>query len=231
MYAYMRICDDLTAKIKSEIVKCDEKLPTEREMCDVYQVSISTVRKAMYYLRDKGLIYSKRGSGYYVAQKQPSSTNLQQPSLSKLGTKHNVETEIIAFQIRRASLQDAKNLNIKVNGLIYEIIRKRIVDNKLYMVEVNLIPVSLIPDLVEEQAQLSLNRVYADNNISRIKVKNKLMWFDDYTLSLFNAAKVDTEKIKFNIERKLELLNGDVVEYSQIIIFDDKLNFEYIHVY
>lgn len=231
MYAYIRICDDLTAKINDGKVKCDEKLPTEKEMCEVYNVSISTVRKAMYYLRDKGLIYSKRGSGYYVAKKQPGNTNLQQPSLSQQGTSNNVATKIISFQIRRANLQEAKNLKIKANARVYEIVRERYINQQLYMIEINLIPVALIPNLDVDQAKRSLNKVYTDNQIKRIKVKNKLMWFEQSTIEQFKLTTVEEQTVKFNIERKLELLNGGVVEYSRILIFDDHLNFEYIHVY
>lgn len=231
MYAYIRVCEDLIAKIKSGILQSNDKLPTEKEMCETYQVSISTVRKSMYYLRDKGLIYSKRGSGYYVAEKRPDHSNLQQPSLSKLGTNANIKTEIVKFEVRRASLQDAKQLKIKVNELVYEIIRKRLVNDELYMIEINLIPVGLIPDLLESQAINSLNQAYVANNIERVKVKNNLMWFDSGTIEKFKITSFNDEDVKFNLVRKLELLDGDVVEYSQILIFADNLNFEYIHLY
>lgn len=231
MYAYIRVCDDITEKIKLGKIKPDEKLPTEKEMCDKYEVSISTVRKSMYYLRDKGLIYSKRGSGYYVSHKKPEYSNLQRPSLSKLGTEEGAETEILSFQIRRASLQEAKTLKIKANAIIYEIIRKRVMNGKLNMIEMNLVPVALIPNLLEEEAKVSLNKVYLDNQIERVKVKNKLTWFDQDTINQFKITSFNQKDIKFNLERKLELLDGKVIEYSKMIIFEHELNFEYVHLY
>lgn len=230
-YAYIKVCDDITTGINEGLLQADQKLPTEKEMCEKYKVSISTVRKSMYYLRDKGLIYSKRGSGYYVSQKKPEYSNLQRPSLSKLGTESGAETEILSFQIRRASLQEAKALKIKANAIIYEIKRKRVMNGKLNMIEINLLPVELIPDLLEADAKLSLNKVYLDNHIERIKVKNKLLWFTPETLELFKVTDFDEEAINFNLERKLELLDGKVVEYSRMIIFEEALNFEYVHLY
>lgn len=231
MYAYMKVCESLIEDIEKGKYEVDQKIPTEKEMCDKFDVSISTIRKSMYYLRDKGLIYSKRGSGYYVSHKKPEYSNLQRPSLSKLGTEPGSETELISFQIRRASLSEAKALKIKANTIIYEIIRKRVMNGNLNMVEINLIPVGLVPDLLEEDAKVSLNKVYLSNNIERIKVKNKLVRFDEETLALFDGAKIDREFINFNLERTLELLDGQVIEFSRMIIFEQALNFEYIHLY
>lgn len=231
MYAYIKICDDIIDEIAAGKLAADQKLLTEKEMCEKYQVSVSTIRKAMYYLRDKGLIYSKRGSGYYVSQKKPEYSNLQRPSLSKLGTELGAETEVLSFKIRRANLHEAKNLKIKVNTIIYEIIRKRVMNGSLNMIEINLIPVELIPDLLEEEAKVSLNKAYLNNNIERINVKNKLMWFDQETIESFKLTDFDEEAIKFNLERRLELLDGKVIEYSKMIIFEQALNFEYIHLY
>lgn len=231
MYAYLRVCDDITEEINSGALAADQKLLTEKEMCDKYDVSISTIRKSMYFLRDKGLIYSKRGSGYYVSQKKPEYSNLQRPSLSKLGTEPGAETEVISFTIKRCNINEAKALKIKVNSIVYEIIRKRQMNGKLNMYEINLIPVELIPDLLEEDAKLSLNKAYLENNIDRIKVKNKLVKFDEQTLALFKPANFNQADINFNLERRLELLDGKVVEYSRMIIFEEALNFEYIHLY
>lgn len=231
MYAYLRVCDDITAEINNGQLAADQKLLTEKEMCDKYDVSISTIRKSMYFLRDKGLIYSKRGSGYYVSQKKPEYSNLQRPSLSKLGTESTAETEIISFAIKRCNINEAKELKIKVNSIVYEILRKRVMNGNLNMFEINLIPVELIPDLLEEDAKLSLNKVYLDNHIDRIKVKNKLVKFDQQILDLFSKAEFNQADINFNLERKLELLDGKVVEFSRMIIFEEALNFEYIHLY
>lgn len=231
MYAYIKLCDDIIDDIAKGKLKADQKLLTEKEMCDKYEVSVSTVRKAMYYLRDKGLIYSKRGSGYYISQKKPEYSNLQRPSLSKLGTEPGAETEVLSFKIRRATLQEAKNLKIKVNTIIYEIIRRRSMNGTLNMYEINLIPVELIPDLLEEDAKVSLNKAYLNNNIERINVKNKLLWFDEASLESFSHIDYVPEDVKFNLERRLELLDGKVIEYSKMLIFEEALNFEYVHLY
>lgn len=231
MYAYMKVCEKIIDDLNCGVYKPDQKIPTEKEMCEIFDVSISTVRKSMYYLRDKGLIYAKRGSGYYVARKQSSFSKLERPSLSRLGTDVEVETELISFKIRRCNINEARILKIKVNSIIYEILRKRKVNNTLSLVEYSLIPVEQIPDLLEEDALVSLNKAYLANGIERVKVANKLVWFKQDELELFSSANLNLADVQFNISRNLERLDGQIIEASKILVFDSELSYDYIHLY
>ena len=60
--------------VKQEILKHIEKfdtpgqrLPSEREWCDLFQVSRSTIRQSLQSLELEGEIQRKRGSGWYVS--------------------------------------------------------------------------------------------------------------------------------------------------------------------
>jgi DNA-binding FadR family transcriptional regulator len=52
-----------------------ERLPTEREWCEQYQISRSTVRKVLAELKVQGLIAQTVGSGTYVTDKVGLATN------------------------------------------------------------------------------------------------------------------------------------------------------------
>lgn len=231
MYAYIRVCERISHDIENHVYKPDQKLPTEREMCEEFDVSISTIRKSMYYLRDKGLIYSKRGSGYYVSKQHVTLSNFEGPSLSKLGINKNVKTKLVSFNIRRANLKEAKEMKIKANTIIYEIKRIRYVKDKLSQIEYTLIPVGICPDLVEEQAELSLNKVFVENGNDRVNVSNKLVKFNEQDFESFEDISFDINEVNFNLIKKLEILDGTIIEYSKILVFDNELNYEYIHLY
>ena len=55
----------------------DEKLPTEKELCEMFGVSRTALREALQMLSSRGLIYIKKGSGAYV--KNYSSYNVTRP--------------------------------------------------------------------------------------------------------------------------------------------------------
>ncbi len=65
---YLQIKDLLAAQIKNGVFKTDERLPSEKELCAMYNVSRITVRHALAELEREGLIYRSHGKGTFVAR-------------------------------------------------------------------------------------------------------------------------------------------------------------------
>ena len=63
---YRMIYEDQKEKILKGIYAPGEKIPVERELCDMYQVDRITVRKALDLLVSDGLLEKKAGSGSFV---------------------------------------------------------------------------------------------------------------------------------------------------------------------
>jgi GntR family transcriptional regulator, transcriptional repressor for pyruvate dehydrogenase complex len=62
------VFEQLARAIKSGAYAEDERLPTEHDMAAEFQVSRPIIREALRRLREKGLIYSRRGAGSFVRQ-------------------------------------------------------------------------------------------------------------------------------------------------------------------
>ncbi len=67
MYRYMEIASHVEEGILRDKLKAGDQVPSVRSLCRTYQCHQSTAVKALNYLKDKGLLYSKPQSGYYVA--------------------------------------------------------------------------------------------------------------------------------------------------------------------
>ena len=65
---YSQVKESLAQKIGSGEIRTNEKLPSERELCDIYNVSRLTIRQAMSELRNEGLVYSVQGKGTYAGK-------------------------------------------------------------------------------------------------------------------------------------------------------------------
>ena len=65
---YVRVARRIAELVTSEQAKAGEKLPSERELAEMLQVSRPTVREAMIALEFSGLIEVRTGSGIYVKQ-------------------------------------------------------------------------------------------------------------------------------------------------------------------
>jgi len=78
MYTYSKVgnTETLTNKIQAEIEKSilqkkfvpGDKLPTEKEMCEMFGVSRTALREALQMLSIQGLINIRKGSGIYVSE-------------------------------------------------------------------------------------------------------------------------------------------------------------------
>ena len=64
---FMQIADLIIDGILSETLKEDEKVSSVREMAAQVQVNPNTVQRAYTYLQDRGIIYNRRGRGFFIA--------------------------------------------------------------------------------------------------------------------------------------------------------------------
>src|SRR5665647_600473 len=67
---HYQLSDIIQDKIESEYFLENDKLPSERELCNMYGVSRSTVRQAIQELENEGYIYRCQGKGTFVAPKK-----------------------------------------------------------------------------------------------------------------------------------------------------------------
>ena len=67
---YEQIADDLAARITSGEYPPHTKLPSNRELADLYSVSMGTVAQVQRMLRDRGLTYGVPGAGVFVEDRE-----------------------------------------------------------------------------------------------------------------------------------------------------------------
>ena len=64
---YLQIADHFCENILLEKWKSGDRIPSVREMAVDTEVNPNTVMRTFNYLQEKGIIYNKRGIGYFVA--------------------------------------------------------------------------------------------------------------------------------------------------------------------
>jgi GntR family transcriptional repressor for pyruvate dehydrogenase complex len=80
--AYETIATKITELITSASLKPGDRLPTEHELSEQLGVSRTVVREAVKVLVATGLVYTRRGSGLYVANKASSFATTMLDSLT-----------------------------------------------------------------------------------------------------------------------------------------------------
>jgi GntR family transcriptional regulator len=59
----------LRAQIQAGDLAPDDPLPSEKDLIDLFGVARTTVRRAVAYLRDQGVVYTVAGRGTFVTRK------------------------------------------------------------------------------------------------------------------------------------------------------------------
>lgn len=65
---YLQITDHFCENILLQKWKTGDRIPSVREIAVNIEVNPNTVMRTFTYLQDKGIIFNKRGIGYFVAE-------------------------------------------------------------------------------------------------------------------------------------------------------------------
>ncbi|WP_312641335.1 FadR/GntR family transcriptional regulator [Hydrogenoanaerobacterium sp.] len=91
-----RVVDQITAAIISGELKPGDKIPTEVELCESFQVGRNSVREAIKVLASFGVVYIKRSEGTYVSEK--FNHRMLEPMLYGLILQKDSATEIMELR-------------------------------------------------------------------------------------------------------------------------------------
>jgi len=134
---YYQIIDIIEDKIAKEIWPKGTKIPSERELCDLYDVSRITVRKAIEELVHNGKLEKLHGKGTFVSS-QPINQNLGYIySFSREMEKQGKisSTKMVKIEIELADYKIASKLQIKEHDPIIVLYRLRCANDVPLMYE------------------------------------------------------------------------------------------------
>lgn len=98
--AYETVAAKIAEFISANDLKPGDRLPTEHELCEQWGVSRTVVREAVKVLVTTGLVYTRRGSGLYVANKASPFTTTMLDSFTSADP-----TQVISFYEFRFMLE------------------------------------------------------------------------------------------------------------------------------
>lgn len=161
-HLYLRLADTLKEQIKNGIFAEGSLLPSERELCEKYEVSRTTVRQALQELSQEGYVSSIQGKGTFVSQPQIrqelSSIYSFDEDMRKLGKVP--ETRIMDFVEMAASGTLARTFSLPEGSSVYRIMRLRLADGEPMLLETNYLPCTRFPGISREALEnQSLYRV------------------------------------------------------------------------
>lgn len=227
---YYQLKKIMIDKIDSNEWSIDSQIPTERQLCEMYNVSRITVRQALDEIAREGLLYRKQGKGTFVTapklEQRLSKFYSFSEEIEKMG--YVPGSRILVFSTIKADDNVAKNLNTDKDSFVYRIKRLRLASNEPFAVEISYIPYDMFKDLNENE--ISSNGLYNT-------LKQKYNVNPDEAVETFEAVLINSEDAQFLQVKKnspgllLERFTdagGKTIEYCRSIIRGDRYKYKVV---
>jgi DNA-binding GntR family transcriptional regulator len=113
--AYAQLVNILRQSLALGILRPGDQLPSESQLCEHYDVSPMTVRRAINILVDQGIVITEQGRGTFVKQIAMSEASFQLTELQDLfNDAENTTVRVLEASIVKAGERVARKLGIEV---------------------------------------------------------------------------------------------------------------------
>lgn len=176
---YKQLKDLILNDIKEGRLKPNQKIPTESEFSEMFQISRMTVRKALAELVDEEVLAKKQGKGTFV-QEEKMIEDLSSPnSFTNLCRRNGKEPggKTLKVILQESRERDRRSLKLKENEQVICVERLRTADNVPVMLENLYFPGHLKNILTEDLNDASLYQIlrekhglYSGNSVMEISI-------------------------------------------------------------
>lgn len=205
--------EELIKKIENNTYKEGEKLPSERELCELYHLSRITVRNALQELEREGYIYKLHGKGTFVSAKhyQQNLVNLYSftEEMKKLGK--TPQTKVLSFKEMPLDKRLAEVMKLEPEEKVFQVKRLRLADNEPLMYETSYLPKRIFSSLT--QNDLETRPMYD-------------VFVEDYQVGVTKAVeqftatslrKEEAEHLESEVERPAMLIKRSAYHQTELI--------------
>ncbi len=155
-YQYTRVYNYFRDRIKKELLKPGDIIPPEPEIENMFNVSRTTVRKAISLLVEEGYLDVKQGRGTMVLDnKAMHSLNHVTSVYETLKHKgYSVETREIYVDTFKANSFIAEHLGVNLGEKVIRIQRIQVANGEPLAIVKNYINMKFVPDIINKKDQI-----------------------------------------------------------------------------
>ncbi|PZD97501.1 GntR family transcriptional regulator [Paenibacillus sambharensis] len=219
---YKQIADDLKKRIFAGQFR-DMRLPDERTLARTYEVSLSSVKRALTKMEHAGIIFKKRGSGTYINPLYIKNESIFNYEGSNLGVTDNFQMngkkpriKVLSFEVIPPTEELQQELFLMPHDFVYKIVRLRLFDEEPFMIETGYIPIKIVQDL---------NQTIIEGSIFNYLEESRNLSVTKSFLSIFAEPSNPEDR------QLLHLQDNEPVGIMEGIFFlDNGTPFEYSHM-
>ncbi|MCT7796195.1 MAG: GntR family transcriptional regulator [Lactobacillus iners] len=215
---YRTIMHDIKEKIVNKEYD-GMRLPDERSLSEHYQVSRSSMKRALELLAQEGIVFKTRGSGTFINPLYLKNRGLFKYEGSNLGITDSFSVpgksqniELLDYQVIKTDDDLKQDLFLTSSDFVYKIRRLRLLDDQPFLIETGFIPIKIAPDLNPDILKKSLFN-YLEHQ------KNKRVTKSFLTITVEPSTLEDQVKLMLEPNEPVGIIEG-------IFFLDDGTPFE-----
>ncbi|HEV7810846.1 MAG TPA: GntR family transcriptional regulator [Candidatus Limnocylindrales bacterium] len=153
--AWLRIEEELAARIERGTIPAGDRLPGEREIGDEFGVSRMTVRQALARLEQRGLVVRRRSVGTFVAEPRfRQSATVLRGFFDELAAQGTIAvSKLLSVEESVPSPSIAIALDLQPGETVYTVTRVRSASSVPIVIERSHFPASIVPGLPREDLE------------------------------------------------------------------------------
>ena len=220
----------LECYIKENHLQPNDRLPAERKLCEMWNVSRSTVRKAVKRLEVEGKLYSIVGSGNYVATPkfvrslQDIENRGMQSRVQKYGK--NISSMLLSKEIIESTRQISLRLHVVLGHKIFVISRLRLIDGIPGWIETSYLDAQRFAGIeMHDFTQESLYEVIEDDYEVKLTQGRQNIGITYTTEEESEILKIPEETAVFYVSSIVCGEDGEPVEYCRSVVRSDQVCF------
>ena len=220
--------EEIEYYIEVNELKPHDRLPSERELSEIFNLNRSTLRGAIQKLIEEGKIYKEAGVGNYVAEPKMVRNLNMMDSLTKFVESHQktIKSKVLSANIIECNKQITKNLKIPLGTEVFQLTRLRYVDNVPVSIETSFLNYEKFPGIEAKDFEIQSLYHVMENEYGAEIIKGK------EKLGLTFATSDEAQRLEIEIEEPIFFISGvttdnedNPVEYFRSVVRPDKIKF------
>lgn len=231
--AYYQLKEAIHTKIKDGEIQPGERLLSENQLSELFNVSRMTVRKATDQLVEEGLLLREHGKGTFIKKLNYDKIERDLSELSSLTSdlgrsKYKIVTTVLKEEVVSASKEIAGRLDINAGDKVIKLARLRESDSQPIIWETSFIPFKVCPRLIEEDLSGSLFSILEEKyglKISDANASIEAMLADECIAEMLQMGK---NQPVIKVEQVTYLSDGRTIQFVESFSRGDKYKY-YVH--
>jgi phosphonate utilization transcriptional regulator PhnR len=147
--------------ISQQALKAGDRLPSEREIGEQFNLTRITVRQALQVLEAEGLIYRQNRRGWFVSPPAVVYHPAERQSFVDYVAAQGLlpRTEVLAQTVTQADASQAALMQTERGTRLVVLRRRRFIDDRPVLIEQILMNAELLPGVEKEDLSQSLTRL------------------------------------------------------------------------